>query len=213
MIFPSRRAVLATGACALIATGLRSTAAHADLALRGTAVKWQGTLPGDWIGGNADIIEAAVKSPALEKVRWRYELLLTMLKTSEVACLHPDVSGIKTQTPSRISVSKMKLNSEFANKDARAALWKELVGAVTEEAPKGSEAKLGMENADLRVGGKPAYVAIYQINQPAGVSYEFLHFVDLGDGDWHFIRLVADASKARARSDDVIALLRSIRYG
>jgi hypothetical protein len=214
LIFASRRTVLATGGCALIAAGLGSTEARADLQLRGTLVKWQGMLPGDWIGGNADMIEAAIKNPALEKVRWRYEWLLGMLKTSEVACLHPDVSGLATQTLSRIRISKMNLKSKLADKEARAAFWKELAGvAATDDTPKGSEAKLGMEDAALKVGGKPAYLAIFQVNQPAGVSFDFWHFVDLGGGDWHIIRLVADANKAKARSGDVVALLRSIRYG
>ncbi len=214
-ILPSRRAVLATGACALIATGLRSTEARADLRLRGTIVKWQGTLPGDWVGGNVDMLEAAIKDPALEKVRWRYEWLLGMLKgkITEVACLHPDVSGMATKTTSRIRVSKLPLKSKLANKEEREAFWKELARIAKDDAPKGSEVKLGMEDPALKVGGKPAYLAIFQVDQPVGVSFEFWHFVDLGAGDWHMIRMQADASKAKARVDDVTGLLRSIRYG
>jgi hypothetical protein len=216
-IIPSRRAVLATGACALIATGLRSTEAQADLRLRGTVVKWQGTLPGDWVGGNVDMLEAAIKDPALEKVRWRYEWLLGMLKgkTSEIACVHPDVSGIKTKSPSLIKISKLALKSNLANKEERDAFWKALgEGVIRDQAPKGSEVKLGMEDPALKVGGKPAYLAIFQVDQPGGgLSFEFFHLVGLGAGDWHVIHMVADASKAKARVDDVTGLLRSIRYG
>jgi hypothetical protein len=214
-IFPSRRAVLATGACALIATGLQSTEARADLRLSGTLVKWQGTLPGDWVGGNAGMLEAAIKDPALEKVRWRYEWLLGMLKgkTSEVACLHPDVSGIKTKSPSLLKISKLALDANLADKKDRNTFWKQMAEVVSGQAPKGSEVRLGMEDPALKVGGKPAYAAVFQVDQPGGVSFEFFHFVDLGARDWHMIVMTADASKADARLGDVVALLRSIRYG
>lgn len=214
-IFPSRRAVLATGACSLIATGLRSTEARADLRLRGTVVKWQGMLPGDWVGGNVEMLEAAIKDPTLEKVRWRYEWLLGMLKskTVEIACLHPDVSGIATKTISRIRISRMPLKSNLANKEERDAFWKALIGIARDDAPKGSEVKLGMEDPALQVGGKPSYLAIFQVDQPAGTSFDFWHFVDLGGGDWHMIRMEADASKAKARNGEIVGLLRSIRYG
>lgn len=215
-VFPSRRAVLATGACALIATGLRSTEARADLRLRGTAEKWQGTLPGDWIGGNVDMLEAAIKDPALEKVRWRYEWLLGMLKgkTVEIACLHPDVSGIRTKSPVLIKISKLTLKSKLAEKETRDAFWKQMGETVRDQAPKGSKVELGMEDPDLKVGGKPAYLAIFSVDQPGGgLAFEFWIFVDLGGGDWHMIHMVADASKAKARNEDLVGLLRSIRYG
>ncbi len=213
-ILPSRRAVLATGACALVATGLRSTEARADLRLRGTLVKWQGTLPGDWIGGNVDMLEAAIKDPALAKFRRLNERLLGMLdgKTNEIACFHLDVSGIKTNSPSLLKISKLPLKSKLADKKARGTFWNELEGFVRDRAPKGSEVKLGMEEPS-KVGGKPAYGALFEVKQPAGLSDEYWHFVDLGGGDWHVIRMQADASKAEARVRDVNGLLNSIRYG
>jgi hypothetical protein len=219
-ILPSRRAILATGACTLIATGLRSTEARADLRLRGTLVKWQGTLPGDWIGGNVEMLEAAITDPALEKFRRLNESLLGMLKkgkTFEITCMNLDVSGMKTQTVSLLQVSKQTLKMNLANKKERDAFWKELsADVIRHQVPKGSEVKLRTEDADpaRNVGGKPAYAAIFEVRQPGGgVSYEYWNFVALGGGDWHVIHMAVDGTKFVARADDVNALLRSIRYG
>jgi hypothetical protein len=181
--------------------------------ISGGKLKWQAQLPGTWWGGSAAAIERVMRTTSSEQLRDIMRKMLPQAKNLDAYFINPDVTGTTSQALSSIEANVLNLRQiDLSDLDTRKELWKQMSEKLAKDGPEGTQTALQGEG-NTTTGGAAAYSAVFINKVREGGSYnEQVHLVDRSQGQWHYLKLKADANKYRARAQEFNQMLGSIKY-